>query len=147
MACGKLTPQHYASSLLETHRQKSILPNKTNRLARPDHCNGGFDQFCDNKRSYNNISLILVDAGRGDLLDYMKEYWKDYKGDDESLYSHEFSKHGTCVSTLEPKCYTDYYPQEEVVDYFNKTVEIFQRLPSYEVRIRCIQTNQVKNQA
>ncbi|KAJ9285492.1 hypothetical protein DTO021C3_6884 [Paecilomyces variotii] len=98
----------------------------------PDHCDGGFDQFCDHKRNYNNISLILVDAGRGDLLDYMKEYFKDYKGDDDSLYSHEFSKHGTCISTLNPNCYTDYYPQEEVVDYFNKTVEIFQRLPSYE---------------
>lgn len=109
------------------------LNDRTDLLFRPDHCDGGFDQFCDHKRNYNNISLILVDAGRGDLLDYMKEYFKDYKGDDDSLYSHEFSKHGTCISTLNPNCYTDYYPQEEVVDYFNKTVEIFQRLPSYEV--------------
>ncbi|OJJ51599.1 hypothetical protein ASPZODRAFT_127698 [Penicilliopsis zonata CBS 506.65] len=98
----------------------------------PDHCDGGFDQYCDSKRQYSNISLILIDAGRGDLLDYMGKFWKDFRGDDNSLYEHEWNKHGTCISTLETKCYSDYLPQEEVVDYFNKTVEIFEKLPSYE---------------
>ncbi|KAJ5887966.1 hypothetical protein N7495_008007 [Penicillium taxi] len=98
----------------------------------PDHCGGGFDQYCDSKRKYSNISLILVDAGRADLLDYMGAYWKDFRGDDPNLWEHEWNKHGTCVSTLETECYTDYLPQQEVVDYFNKTVEIFQQLPSYE---------------
>ncbi|XHF97693.1 ribonuclease T2-like [Aspergillus wentii] len=100
----------------------------------PDHCNGGFDQFCDSHRKYNNISLILIDAGRRDLLDYMNIYWKDFKGDDPDLWYHEWSKHGTCVSTLEPTCYgADYQPQQEVVDYFDKTVELFEGLPSYDV--------------
>ncbi|PKY08401.1 ribonuclease T2-like protein [Aspergillus campestris IBT 28561] len=98
----------------------------------PDHCNGGFDQFCDSKRRYSNISLILVDAGRGDLLDEMREFWKDYKGDDPNLWEHEWNKHGTCVSTLETHCYSDYFPQQEVVDYFDKTVELFHGLPSYK---------------
>ncbi|KAL2002725.1 hypothetical protein VTN02DRAFT_6108 [Thermoascus thermophilus] len=99
----------------------------------PDHCDGGFDQFCDSKRQYSNISLILVDSGRGDLLDYMGVYWKDFRGDDADLWEHEWNKHGTCISTLETKCYSDYLPQQEVVDYFDKTVEIFQKLPSYEI--------------
>lgn len=98
----------------------------------PDHCDGGFDQYCDSKRKYSNISLILIDAGRGDLLDYMTAYWKDFRGDDPDLWEHEWNKHGTCISTLETKCYMDYYPQQEVVDYFDKTVEIFQKLPSYQ---------------
>lgn len=63
----------------------------------------------------------------------MQEYWKDLRGDDASLWEHEWNKHGTCISTLETRCYTDYIPQQEVVDYFNKTVELFQFLPSYEV--------------
>lgn len=63
----------------------------------------------------------------------MQEYWKDFRGDDASLWEHEWNKHGTCISTLETRCYTDYFPQQEVVDYFNKTVELFQSLPSYEV--------------
>ncbi|KAJ6166630.1 hypothetical protein N7470_002077 [Penicillium chermesinum] len=98
----------------------------------PDHCNGGFDQYCDSKRKYSNISLILVDSGRGDLLEYMSEYWKDFRGDDNNLWEHEWNKHGTCVSTLETHCYEDYIPQQEVVDYFDKTVEVFKEVPSYE---------------
>ncbi|KAJ5941180.1 hypothetical protein N7516_001348 [Penicillium verrucosum] len=98
----------------------------------PDHCNGGFDQFCDFRRKYSNISLILVDAGRADLLEYMSEYWKDFRGDDNNLWQHEWNKHGTCVSTLEPDCYTDYLPQQEVVDYFDKTVEVYKELPTHE---------------
>ncbi|KAJ5095373.1 hypothetical protein NUU61_004729 [Penicillium alfredii] len=98
----------------------------------PDHCGGGFDQFCDSNRRYSNISLILVDSGRGDLLDYMSEYWKDFRGDDPNLWQHEWNKHGTCVSTLETQCYEDYIPQQEVVDYFDKTVEVFKTVPSFE---------------
>ncbi|KAL1987870.1 hypothetical protein VTN96DRAFT_1854 [Rasamsonia emersonii] len=99
----------------------------------PDHCDGSFDQYCDSSRRYSNISLILVDSGRADLLEFMQEYWKDLRGDDASLWEHEWNKHGTCISTLETRCYTDYIPQQEVVDYFNKTVELFQFLPSYEI--------------
>ncbi|KAJ5287953.1 hypothetical protein N7478_003639 [Penicillium angulare] len=98
----------------------------------PDHCDGGFDQFCDYKRKYSNISLILIDAGRGDLIEYMSEYWKDYKGDDANLWEHEWNKHGTCVSTLEPHCYEDYLPQQDVVDYFDKAVEIYKERNTYQ---------------
>ncbi|CAI7659378.1 unnamed protein product [Penicillium manginii] len=98
----------------------------------PDHCDGGFDQFCDHKRQYSNISLILVDSGRGDLLEYMSEYWKDFRGDDANLWQHEWNKHGTCVSTLEPHCYADYIPQQDVVDYFDRTVDLFKELPTFE---------------
>lgn len=98
----------------------------------PDHCNGGFDQFCDHKRQYSNISLILVDSGRGDLLEYMSEYWKDFRGDDANLWQHEWNKHGTCVSTLEPHCYKDYIPQQDVVDYFDRAVDIFKEVPTFE---------------
>lgn len=75
----------------------------------------------------------MVDGGRSDLLDYMSEYWKDFRGDDANLWEHEWNKHGTCISTLETKCYSDYVPQEEVVDYFDKAVDLFKRLPSYKV--------------
>lgn len=62
----------------------------------------------------------------------MQKYWKDNAGNDESFWEHEWGKHGTCVSTLDPKCYIDYTPQEEVVDYFRKTVELFKSLDSYK---------------
>ncbi|KAI4172565.1 MAG: hypothetical protein LQ346_008577, partial [Caloplaca aetnensis] len=61
----------------------------------------------------------------------MNTYWKDYQGNDESFWEHEWDKHGTCISTLEPGCYTGYTPQEEVVAYFQKTVDLFKTLDSY----------------
>ena len=61
----------------------------------------------------------------------MKIYWKDFQGSDSTLWSHEWSKHGTCVSTLETTCYSNYVPQEEVADYFEKVVGIFRALPTY----------------
>ncbi|KAF9891110.1 hypothetical protein FE257_005046 [Aspergillus nanangensis] len=98
----------------------------------PDYCNGGFDQFCDSSRKYSNISLIMVDSGRSDLLDEMRLYWKDFRGDDPNLWEHEWNKHGTCISTLETHCYDEYYPQQEVVDYFGKTMELFHKLPTHK---------------
>ena len=112
----------------------------------PDHCDGTYDANCDAARAYTNITQILQAAGATDLLSYMNIYWKDYQGNDESFWEHEWGKHGTCISTLNPSCYTNYSPQEEVVDFFNKTVNLFQTLPSYQVRpptlihATCIQT-------
>lgn len=62
----------------------------------------------------------------------MKTNWKDNGGNDESFWEHEWGKHGTCISTLEPSCYTDYVPQQEVVDFFQKTVDLYKTLPSYQ---------------
>lgn len=98
---------------------------------RPDRCDGTYDQYCDSARQYTNISSIISAAGQTDLLNYMNTYWKDYQGNDESFWEHEWDKHGTCISTLEPSCYTDYKPQEEVVAYFQKTVDLFKTLNSY----------------
>jgi ribonuclease T2 len=62
----------------------------------------------------------------------MRTYWKDYQGNDGNFWEHEWSKHGTCISTLDMKCYTNYVPQQEVVDFFDTTTEIFKDLPTYE---------------
>ena len=64
----------------------------------------------------------------------MRTYWKDNAGNDESFWEHEWGKHGTCISTLDPNCYINYTPQEEVVDYFERTVRLFSRLNTYDVR-------------
>lgn len=67
----------------------------------------------------------------------MDIYYKDYQGNDESFWEHEWGKHGTCISTLEPSCYTNYQPQEEVADYFQQIVNLFQQLPTYQVSLTC----------
>jgi ribonuclease T2 len=98
----------------------------------PDNCDGTYEANCDPRRAYTNITQILQAAGADETLAYMQKYWKDYKGDDESFWEHEWSKHGTCISTLDPSCYADYQPTEEVPIFFNRTVSLFQSLPSYD---------------
>ncbi|SLM36594.1 Ribonuclease T2-like [Lasallia pustulata] len=98
----------------------------------PDHCDGTYDSYCDETRQYTNITQILEAYNRYDVLKYMRVYWKDNGGDDESFWEHEWGKHGTCISTLDPNCYIDYTPQEEVVDFFERTVRLFSHLNTYE---------------
>lgn len=63
----------------------------------------------------------------------MMRYWKDYRGDDENLWAHEWAKHGTCINTLKTSCYEDYFPQREVVDYFRRTTSLFRTLDTYQI--------------
>lgn len=100
-------------------------------LLRPDHCDGTYDAFCDESRQYTNITQILESYNRYDLLDYMKTYWKDQSGNDETFWEHEWNKHGTCISTFNTSCYIDYQPQQEVVDFFQKVVQLFSVLDTY----------------
>ncbi|KAL9082744.1 MAG: hypothetical protein Q9159_006204 [Coniocarpon cinnabarinum] len=99
----------------------------------PDNCDGSWQANCDHARSYHNISDILASAGATGLVDFMRGYWKDEHGRDEVFWEHEWNKHGTCISTLEPICYAQYEPQREVVDYFNATVNLFQTRDSFKL--------------
>ncbi|EXJ94602.1 hypothetical protein A1O1_02998 [Capronia coronata CBS 617.96] len=77
----------------------------------PDLCTGGFDQFCDSSRRHDDIPAALKAAAppelSGPLLAFMNEYWLSLDGDNAHLWAHEWNKHGTCISTLEPTCYAD----------------------------------------
>ncbi|KAH6717095.1 ribonuclease Trv [Leptodontidium sp. MPI-SDFR-AT-0119] len=97
----------------------------------PDKCDGTYEANCDPSREYTNITAILQSYGKTDLLSYMNTYWKDYQGNDETFWEHEWGKHGTCISTLDTKCYSGHSGQEEVVDYFEVAVELFKGLDSF----------------
>ncbi|BDD57515.1 hypothetical protein MAP00_002869 [Monascus purpureus] len=98
----------------------------------PDNCDGTYESSCDSSRAYKNITDILQAQDRTQLLSYMDTYWVDINGDNEQFWSHEWSKHGTCINTIEPSCYTDYTPQEEVGDFFQKVVDLFKGLDTYK---------------
>ncbi|KAH8153779.1 uncharacterized protein LAJ45_01546 [Morchella importuna] len=98
----------------------------------PDKCDGTYDANCDSSRAYTGIAGILTAAGQTSLLSYMQTYWKDYNGDDESFWEHEWSKHGTCINTLNPSCYTGYTAKEELVNFFEVTVQLFKGLDTYK---------------
>lgn len=97
----------------------------------PDNCDGTYEANCDTAREYGNVSAIIKASGNDELLDYMTKYWTSNLDSAESFWEHEWDKHGTCISTLEPDCYTEYNPTEEVPDFFQATVDLFKTLPTY----------------
>ncbi|CAD6439413.1 c2e0aad9-c602-4579-8915-b5cc87215f2c [Sclerotinia trifoliorum] len=97
----------------------------------PDHCDGTYDSNCDSSRAYSSITNILSAAGQTSLLSYMNTYWVSDDSTNEVFWEHEWSKHGTCISTLEPSCYSSYTTGAEVVDFFNVAVDLFKILPTY----------------
>ncbi|KAM0316695.1 hypothetical protein ACHAO8_002980 [Botrytis cinerea] len=97
----------------------------------PDHCDGTYDSSCDTSREYSSITNILSAAGQTSLLSYMNTYWVSDDSTNEVFWEHEWNKHGTCISTLEPSCYSSYTTGAEVVDFFNVAVDLFKILPTY----------------
>ncbi|KAJ2059518.1 hypothetical protein GGI17_004339 [Coemansia sp. S146] len=93
----------------------------------PDTCAGKMlpGAGCDSTRAYTNISSI-IEATDPALLGELNTYWPSNKGDNNWFWTHEWVKHGTCVTTLHPRCYGHdaYAPQQEVVDYFRSVLAL-----------------------
>lgn len=91
---------------------------------------GTFSSDCDPSRAYVHLNEALR-ADAPSTLQYMQTYWKAIEGNDEGLWDKQWAAHGTCISTLDPSCYTAYQAADEAVDYFARAVSLFQTLPSY----------------
>ncbi|KAG0203512.1 ribonuclease T2-like [Mortierella sp. GBA30] len=101
----------------------------------PDTCSGGQGPStgCDSSRVYSDVSTRLQNyAGASQsFLNDMNTYWSSYTGDNNSFWSHEWSKHGTCVSTLAPSCLANYVQDEDVYNYFSKALELRKQYDLY----------------
>ncbi|KAJ1822503.1 hypothetical protein LPJ56_000734 [Coemansia sp. RSA 2599] len=105
----------------------------------PDTCEGKQlpNQGCDPQRSYTNISGIIRAADPLLHAD-MSTYWPSNKGDNDWFWTHEWVKHGTCVTTLHPRCYgaDGYEPRREVADYFRKILELREKYDLFRALAR-----------
>ncbi|CDH60794.1 ribonuclease t2 [Lichtheimia corymbifera JMRC:FSU:9682] len=101
----------------------------------PDTCSGGRapSRGCDRTRSSNNVGNIIRSTNPG-LHQKLRTYWPSYKGDDNWFWSHEWTKHGTCVSTLRPACYGDAYRKyQDLEEYFEQVLDLQQQYDIYGV--------------
>ncbi|CAK9441565.1 uncharacterized protein LODBEIA_P54330 [Lodderomyces beijingensis] len=103
----------------------------------PDNCDGTYQQFCDNSVTIPNdgstIQDILVNQFNDQgLYDNLSNVWKDINGNDRSLWAHEWNKHGTCINTINPSCYSNYQTHEDVYDYYKTLYNLYESLPTYQ---------------
>lgn len=109
-----------------------------------DLCDGSFNQYCNPSleisQAKDNITHVMVDVfGEADLYKKMSTYWlNNVKSNVENagnidLWEHEYNKHGTCMNTLLPKCFTGAYTRfENTISFYKKTVELWSNLPTYQ---------------
>jgi len=101
----------------------------------PDTCSGGDgpSNGCDSSRVYTDIQTRLENySGPGaSIMDDMNTYWGSYTGDNNSFWSHEWSKHATCVSTLAPSCHSDWVQDEDVYTFFSTALGLRQQYNLY----------------
>lgn len=79
------------------------------------------------------MSDLLTRFGRHDLLSYMKGYWPSSNGPSDTLWAHEYAKHGTCFSTFDKECYPAWTPGVDAVDYFAAAVRAHKMHPVYDI--------------
>ncbi|KAJ7293013.1 ribonuclease [Mycena rebaudengoi] len=109
----------------------------------PDNCDLTFESSCDPSRAYTGLLTdMLTTQGAADTLTFMKTFWKDINGNDESFWEHEWSKvsaeHRTSQAvfssiTLDVACLpSGSIKGAEAVVYFNTVVQLFKSLPTYQ---------------
>ncbi|KAI7850050.1 RNase Sy [Circinella umbellata] len=103
----------------------------------PDTCSGGIpgdgNSGCDASRNFDNVGEIIKELD-SELYDQLDTYWPSYKGDNPAFWTHEWNKHGTCVSTLDPKCFGDDYKEnEDVTAFFQKTLDLRSEYDLYAI--------------
>lgn len=128
----------------------------------PNNCFGSYEQFCDPSLFIDDVYHLLHESNDTiPLYHFMRTFWKGFViGDDESLWIHEFNKHGSCINTIKPSCYSRWenisemslddeniinekerknhseknkFKDRAVIDYFNITKNLFQKLDTYKI--------------
>ncbi|TFK41857.1 ribonuclease T2 [Crucibulum laeve] len=98
----------------------------------PDNCDTTFTENCDPSRAYTGIGSLLSANGASDTLAFMQTHWVDINGQNEQFWEHEWSTHGTCMSTLKPTCLPSGSVRgAEAVAFFQTVVKLFQSLPTF----------------
>ncbi|KZT57145.1 ribonuclease T2 [Calocera cornea HHB12733] len=104
----------------------------------PDLCNGGYDESSDGDgRAYSaqQISSVLANSGTDgqSLVDFMNQVWLSNDDSPSEFWAHEWKTHGVRVSTLDPSCFNDYQPAQEVPLFFETVVNLFRQLDTYRM--------------
>ncbi|KAJ3029089.1 ribonuclease T2-like [Rhizophlyctis rosea] len=102
----------------------------------PDYCDGTFSSDnlgCVHEYGNQETYDVVKKQDKG-LFEKMKKVWMGANGDYNWMWSHEFTKHGTCMSTLNPECYgktfKSYFP---ILDYFKAAMSLYPRYNLFDI--------------
>ncbi|KAG6866046.1 hypothetical protein C0991_009143 [Blastosporella zonata] len=143
---GLVLAAQYWSTYTGREREGQLLPKDrwTIHGLWPDNCDGQYDPI-PSPASFPNGTVIpawkgpgvdtyIREFGREDLLDYMNKYWINQGASNPAMWAHEFSKHGTCTSTFDVKCYgSSYKKNQELINYYDAAIRADKLYPSYDI--------------
>ncbi|KAI8817581.1 ribonuclease T2-like protein [Fimicolochytrium jonesii] len=101
----------------------------------PDYCDGTYNTSplgCDPARAYHDVSeRIAANTVEKGFVEKLKKVWKGADGSYEWMWSHEWTKHGTCMSTINPTCFSKEVQaansSADVLTYFHTTYKLRER--------------------
>ena len=62
----------------------------------------------------------------------MKKYWHSKYGKPNCFWAHQWNKHGTCISNLDPSCKSNPVEGEDIYSYFSKALELRSKYDLHE---------------
>ncbi|KAG8822465.1 ribonuclease T2-like [Serendipita sp. 399] len=132
---GLLVHTQFWDTYTGLESEGQILPknNWTIHGLWPDNCDGTFESYCDFSRQYDERPSPATINGKK-VPPYSGPSVDTFITDGSSnahFWAHEFSKHGTCFSTFDKKCYSDYKEHEDVINFFDTVSRTFLKYPTY----------------
>ncbi|ORZ13739.1 RNase Sy [Absidia repens] len=101
----------------------------------PESCGAGQvpESGCDNSRQYPNVEYIL--QRNQTLFNDMVMYWPSFRGpiNYNEFWSHVWNKHGNCITTLNPKCFSNPKEYQDVYEFFATALQLHQIYDLYTI--------------
>ncbi|KAH7054790.1 ribonuclease T2-like protein [Linnemannia elongata] len=118
------------------HGDKVPVDRKRHKQRDPDWCPGSHSlwQGCDDNRIFFDIERRLKEYPNkaNGFMQQMETFWPSNNRNNNCFWSHEWNRHGTCVSNLDPSCKSDPVEGEDIYAFFSKALELRSKYDLYQ---------------